>query len=79
MTNPTGGADGTGEAADTVAVTDTVTAAVRDADEAARQARFGALPERIRLEDTVQELPATEPDPSRDTYDSDEWLTRNAL
>lgn len=52
---------------------------VRDTDEVARQARFGALPERVRLEDTVQEVPATAPDPSRDTYNADEWLTRNAL
>lgn len=52
---------------------------VPDPDEAARHARFGALPARIPLEDTVQALPATPPDPSRDTYDADEWLTRNAL
>ncbi|MCX4586032.1 hypothetical protein [Streptomyces sp. NBC_01481] len=52
---------------------------VQDAAEMARRARFGSLPEPIRLEDTVQELPATAPDPSKDTYDSNEWLTRNAL
>ncbi|MGW1490517.1 hypothetical protein [Streptomyces sp. NPDC002402] len=52
---------------------------VQDAAEMARRARFGSLPEPIRLEDTVQELPATAPDPSKDTYDPNEWLTRNAL
>ncbi|WP_405579727.1 hypothetical protein [Streptomyces sp. NBC_01190] len=52
---------------------------VQDPDAAARHARFGALPKRVRLEDTVQELPATVPDPSRDTYRADEWLVRNAL
>ncbi|MFI1399263.1 hypothetical protein [Streptomyces sp. NPDC020681] len=51
----------------------------QDAAEAARRARFGSLPEPIRLEDTVQELPATVPDPAKDTYDPNEWLTRNAL
>ncbi|GGX96961.1 hypothetical protein [Streptomyces fructofermentans] len=49
----------------------------QDTAAAARQARFGSLPERIRPEDTVQEVPATDPDPAKDTYDSDEWLTRN--
>ncbi|WP_328681514.1 hypothetical protein OG905_37465 [Streptomyces sp. NBC_00322] len=52
---------------------------VQDAAEMARRARFGSLPDRIRLEDTIQELPATAPDPAKDTYNSDEWLTRNAL
>ncbi|HEY3483009.1 MAG TPA: hypothetical protein VGL02_29360 [Streptomyces sp.] len=47
--------------------------------EAARRARFGSLPERIRLEDTVEERPATLPDPARDTYNADEWLVRYAL
>jgi hypothetical protein len=49
------------------------------AAQAARHARFGALPERIRIEDTVEEHPATVPDPARDTYNADEWLVRNAL
>lgn len=52
---------------------------VQDAAEVARQARFGKLPERIRPEDTVVEVPAEAPDPTRDTYDPNEWLTRNAL
>jgi hypothetical protein len=50
----------------------------QDADEAARHARFGRLPERIRLEDTIQEVPATAPDPAKDTYNPDEWVVRNA-
>ncbi|WP_327236276.1 hypothetical protein OG349_22265 [Streptomyces sp. NBC_01317] len=51
----------------------------QDQAEATRHTRFGTLPERIRLEDTVQAVPATPPDPSRDSYNHDEWLTRNAL
>ncbi|MES4905822.1 MULTISPECIES: hypothetical protein [unclassified Streptomyces] len=52
---------------------------VRDDAEAARRARFGTLPQRIRLEDTVEERPATAPDPAKDTYSADEWLTRTCL
>lgn len=52
---------------------------VPDVAEAGRRARFGTLPERIRLEDTVEERPATVPDPAKDTYDPDEWLVRNCL
>ncbi|GAA5032246.1 hypothetical protein GCM10023335_74530 [Streptomyces siamensis] len=47
--------------------------------EAARRARFGALPERIRLEDTVEERPASAPDPAKDTFNYDEWLVRTCL
>ena len=43
---------------------------------AARRTRFGTLPERIRLQDTVETSPATVPDPARDTYNPDEWLIR---
>jgi hypothetical protein len=50
-----------------------------DATAAARHARFGKLPERIRLEDTVEERPATIPDPAKDTYNPDEWLVRTCL
>jgi hypothetical protein len=50
---------------------------VEDPAEVERRARFGRLPERIRPEDTFQELPATAPDPAKDTYNADEWLTRN--
>ena len=49
-----------------------------DAAERARRARYGTLPEPIRLEDTIQEVPASVPDPARDAYDPDEWLKRNA-
>ncbi|MGP4006003.1 hypothetical protein [Streptomyces sp. 4N124] len=49
------------------------------AAETARRARFGTLPERVRLEDTVEERPATAPDPARDAYNEDEWLVRYAL
>ena len=48
-----------------------------DSAEAARHARYGKLPERIRLEDTTEEQPATSPDPAKDRYDDDEWLIRN--
>ncbi|KPI13239.1 MULTISPECIES: hypothetical protein [Streptomyces] len=50
-----------------------------DAAEAARRARFGTLPERVRVEDTVEERPATVPDPARDAYSADEWLVRYCL
>ncbi|MFF3331741.1 hypothetical protein ACFYWX_19590 [Streptomyces sp. NPDC002888] len=50
-----------------------------DAAEALRHARFGALPERIRPEDTVEEKPATLPDPANDAYNPDEWLIRYCL
>ncbi|MET8768684.1 hypothetical protein [Streptomyces sp. NPDC004658] len=46
------------------------------ADAARRRDRFGALPERIRPQDTVETKPATVPDPARDTYNPDEWLIR---
>ncbi|MFD5842436.1 hypothetical protein [Streptomyces chartreusis] len=36
---------------------------------AARRARFGALPERIRYEDMVEEKEATPDDPARHTHD----------
>jgi hypothetical protein len=52
---------------------------VRDDAEAARRARFGTLPEPIRLADTVEERPAIAPDPAKDAYNADEWLTRNCL
>ncbi|MEU6671050.1 hypothetical protein [Streptomyces sp. NPDC046727] len=40
------------------------------------QGRFSHLPERIRPQDTVETKPATLPDPTRDTYNPDEWLIR---
>ncbi|MFI9613477.1 hypothetical protein ACIHCM_17720 [Streptomyces sp. NPDC052023] len=50
-----------------------------NAAEAGRRERFGKLPERIRLEDTVEERPAAVPDPAKDTYNADEWLVRYCL
>ncbi|MDP4501644.1 hypothetical protein [Nonomuraea turcica] len=41
-----------------------------------RQARFGRLPERVRIEDTVEEREATATDPAQRAYDSDDWLVR---
>ncbi|MEU6557576.1 hypothetical protein ABZ915_46310 [Streptomyces sp. NPDC046915] len=46
---------------------------------AARRSRFGTLPEPVRLADTVEERPATRPDPARDAYDPNEWLVRYCL
>jgi hypothetical protein len=51
----------------------------QDAAEAARRARFGRLPEPVRLEDTVEERAATTPDPAQRAYDADEWLVRYCL
>ncbi|MGW7380942.1 hypothetical protein [Streptomyces sp. NPDC054794] len=52
-----------------------------DATEAAelRRARFGALPERVRPQDTVEERPAAPRDPARDAYNPDEWMVRYCL
>ncbi|MFF3489118.1 hypothetical protein ACFYXC_38645 [Streptomyces sp. NPDC002701] len=52
---------------------------VTDVAEAARRARFGTLPERVRLADTVEEKPATVQDPARNDYNDDEWLVRNVV
>jgi hypothetical protein len=46
---------------------------------AARQARFGTLPEPVRLEDMVEERAASTPDPARTAYNQDEWLVRYCL
>ncbi|MCX4766496.1 hypothetical protein OG562_37105 [Streptomyces sp. NBC_01275] len=53
--------------------------ATSDGSEALRKARFGALPERILLEDMVEEQPPQPRDPSRDAFDPDEVSVRNAL
>ncbi|KES03905.1 hypothetical protein BU52_27695 [Streptomyces toyocaensis] len=45
----------------------------------ARQARFGRLPEPVRVEDMVEERPALPDDPARRAYDPDEWLVRYCL
>ncbi|MDX3235004.1 hypothetical protein PV392_04765 [Streptomyces sp. ME03-5709C] len=42
---------------------------------AARQARFGALPERVRPEDTTEVVPLVARYPSQDLYDHEKWLT----
>lgn len=52
---------------------------IPDTAAAARRARFGKLPERIRPEQMVEESPATAPDPARHVYTADEWLTRYCL
>ncbi|MFD8077788.1 hypothetical protein ACFV3E_34630 [Streptomyces sp. NPDC059718] len=41
----------------------------------ARQARFGALPERVRPEETTEVVPIVERYPSQDHYDHEKWLT----
>lgn len=50
-----------------------------DAAATARHARFGRLPEPVRVEDMVEEHPAVAPDPARNAYDPDEWLVRYCL
>ncbi|MGW7402428.1 hypothetical protein ACWGI9_01580 [Streptomyces sp. NPDC054833] len=49
------------------------------AEAARRRARFGALPERVHPEDTVEERPAAPRDPARDAYNPDEWMVRYCL
>jgi hypothetical protein len=49
---------------------------VPDVAETTRHARFGKLPERIPLEDTVEEQATTVPDPAKDTYNADEFVVR---
>ncbi|MEV1066383.1 hypothetical protein [Streptomyces sp. NPDC050263] len=46
---------------------------------AERRARFGALPERVRIEDMVEERPAAPRDPARDAYDPNEFVVRYGL
>lgn len=41
----------------------------------ARRARFGALPERVRPEDTTEVVPVVARYPSQDLYDHEKWLT----
>ncbi|GAA4335992.1 hypothetical protein GCM10023086_68960 [Streptomyces venetus] len=50
-----------------------------EAEAAVRRARFGALPEPVRVEDMVEERAATAPDPARTAYNQDEWLVRYCL
>ncbi|MEU8653483.1 hypothetical protein [Streptomyces sp. NPDC048737] len=48
----------------------------QDAAEAARRARFGALPQRVTPAEMVEEKPASVVDPVRNDYNDDEWLVR---
>ncbi|MEW2528529.1 hypothetical protein [Streptomyces sp. NPDC047071] len=51
-----------------------------DSAAAARQERFGKLPERIRFEDMVEEETATPDDPARHDYNVESsWKTFNCL
>lgn len=50
-----------------------------EVEAAPRQARFGTLPEPVRLEDMVEERAASTPDPARTAYNQDEWLVRYCL
>ncbi|MEU6914226.1 hypothetical protein [Streptomyces olindensis] len=50
-----------------------------EAEVAARRSRFGALPEPVRVEDMVEERPASSHDPDRTAYNQDEWLVRYCL
>lgn len=50
-----------------------------EAEAAARRARFGALPEPVRVEDMVEERAADAPNPDRTAYNQDEWLVRYCL
>ncbi|MER6787493.1 hypothetical protein ABT330_23210 [Streptomyces sp. NPDC000658] len=54
-------------------------AAQDGAAEERRRTRFGALPERVRPQDMVEERPATPRDPARDAYDPDEVAVRYGL
>jgi hypothetical protein len=51
-----------------------------DSAAAARRARFGTLPERIRYEEMVEEKAATPMDPARYAYDPEgSWMSFNCL
>jgi hypothetical protein len=50
-----------------------------DAADTGRRPWFGELPQRIPPEQLVETRPATVPDSARDTYSSDDWLTRTCL
>ncbi|MER6979145.1 hypothetical protein [Streptomyces carpinensis] len=51
-----------------------------DSAAAARHARFGKLPERIRYEDMVEEKAATPRDAVRDAYDPEgSWMSFSCL
>lgn len=51
-----------------------------DSAAAARRARFGKLPERIRYEDMVEEKAATPNDPARHAYNPERsWMFYSCL
>ncbi|MET9394519.1 hypothetical protein ABZY20_29645 [Streptomyces sp. NPDC006624] len=50
-----------------------------ETEAAVRRARFGSLPEPVRVEDMVEERAASIPDPARTDYNQDEWLVRYCL
>ncbi|MGW7265965.1 hypothetical protein [Streptomyces sp. NPDC054842] len=51
-----------------------------DSAAAARHARFGQLPERVRYEDTVEEKAATPHDAARNTYNPEgSWNSFSCL
>ncbi|MGP9023095.1 hypothetical protein ACT1U9_32405 [Streptomyces sp. BR1] len=51
-----------------------------DSTAAARRARFGSLPERIRQEDMVEEKAATPSDPTRYAFDPEgSWKSFSCL
>ncbi|MEU3340844.1 hypothetical protein ACWCQ1_30820 [Streptomyces sp. NPDC002144] len=51
-----------------------------DSAAAARHARFGTLPERIRYEDMTEEKAATPHDPAREAYDPEgAWMSFSCL
>jgi hypothetical protein len=53
---------------------------ITDTAAAARRARFGTLPERIRYEDMVEEKTATPNDPTRYDYDPEgSWMSFSCL
>ncbi|MFJ9908378.1 hypothetical protein ACIRVK_36895 [Streptomyces sp. NPDC101152] len=51
-----------------------------DSAAAARHARFGKLPERVRYEQMVEEKPATPHDPAREAYNPEgSWMSFSCL
>ncbi|WP_329269614.1 hypothetical protein [Streptomyces sp. NBC_01451] len=67
------------EAANAATIEATAEERAPESAEAVRHARFGQLPERIRVEDMVAAQPASVPDPATGAYNEDEWLVRYCL
>ena len=56
------------------------TKTTKDSAAAARQARFGALPERVRYEDMVEEEPVTPKGPAGAAYNAEgSWISYSCL